>query len=187
MIYPQKLNSKKSEIIWKISILISVLVALFLIAINMLATPKVHWSALVIGGIIYTWITVYYSIKRNVNIAGHVVLQTIAISLLTIFIDYNLKFKGWSIDIAIPIVIMIANITMFVLTIVSHKKFIKYAIYQLIILLISTFPVIFISENIVHNKVLSIIASIISGINFIVSLILCSKDIKEVIIRKFHL
>ena len=90
-------------------------------------------------------------------------------------------------SIAIPILIMIANVTMLVLTIVSHRKFIKYAIYQLIIVLFSMLPLIFITENLVTNKILSIIASGVSIINLIITLLLCAKDVKEVIIRKFHM
>lgn len=128
-----------------------------------------------------------YSIRKNINIAGHVLVQTLAISALTLFIDYKLGFKGWSINLAIPIMIIVANITMLVLTIVSYKKYIKYAIYQLIIVLFSMLPIIFMTENMVQIKILSIIASSISIINLVFTLILSSKDVKEVIIRKFHM
>ncbi len=132
------------------------------------------------------WIIVIYSIKKNVNIAGYVLLQTFAISLLTVYIDYKIGWRAWSINIAIPIMIMIANITMLVLTIISHKKYIKYAIYQLIIVIFSMLPVILISKHLIEHKILSMIASGICFINFILCLALCTKDIKETIIRKFH-
>ena len=76
---------------------------------------------------------------------------------------------------------------MLVLTIVSYKKYIKYAIYQLIIVLFSMLPVFFITEQMIQNKTLGIIASSVSSFNFLISLILCSRDVKEVIIRKFHM
>ena len=114
-------------------------------------------------------------------------LQTIAISILTLYIDYKTGWRAWSINIAIPIMIMIANSTMLILTIVSHKKYIKYVIFQFIIVIFSMLPVIFISEHLVQNKILSIVASGICFINFILCLALCTKDIKETIIRKFHI
>lgn len=187
MIYPQKLNSKKGELIIKIAIVISITIGISLVIINRLTTPHIHWAGFCNAGIIYVWITVLYSINKNINIAGHVLIQAIAISILTIYIDYKIGFKAWSINIAIPIVIIIANITMLILTIVSHKKYIKYAIYQLVIIAISLLPILFVYENWVQEKTLSIIASGISILNFILTLALCSKDIKEVIIRKFHM
>lgn len=187
MIYPQKLNSKKSNLIVKIGASISILVAILLIVINKLTSPHIPWVALANGGIVYLWIVLYYSIHKNINIAGHVLLHTVAISILTVYIDYELGFRGWSIDLAMPILIIISNITMLILTMVSYKKFIKYAIYQLMIVLFSMLPVLLITENMVQNKTLSMIASGISIFNLIISLILCTRDVKEAVIRKFHM
>ena len=187
MIYPQKLNSKKSNLIIKLGLLVSTIVAIILVIINKLTTPEIGWAATANGGIIYVWIVLFYSIKKRINIAGHVLLQTIIISILIVFIDYKLGFRTWSISIGIPIIVMISNITMFVLTIVSHRRFIKYAIYQLLILLFSLLPIIVITENIVHNKVLSIISVGISLLNLVLTLMLCAKDLKEAMIRKFHM
>ena len=157
MIYPQKLNSKKSNLILKLGVVLSVIVAILLVLINKLTTPQIPWAAITNGGIIYIWIVLFYSIRKNINIAGHVLLQTIAISLLTVYIDFELQFKGWSINMVIPILVITSNIA------------------------------IFITENMVQNKILSVIASGISIINLIISLALCTRDVKEVIIRKFHM
>ena len=187
MIYPKKLSSKKGDLIFKIFLISSVILGIILFIINKLTTPNIPWATLTNAGIIYIWITVFYSIKKNTNIAGHVLIQAIAISLLTVFIDYKLGFEKWSINISMPIIIIIANVTMLILTIVSYKKYIKYAIYQLIIVLFSMIPVILLSENILENKVLSIVASSISIFNLILTLILSTKDVKEAIVRKFHI
>lgn len=136
---------------------------------------------------LYIWVTVLYSINKNINIAGHVLIQTIAISLLTVYIDYKTGFKAWSVNLSIPIIIIIANITMLILTIISRKKYIKYAVYQLLIVIVSTIPIFLVYENLVQDKTLSIIATTISGVNLILSLSLSAKDIKEVIVRKFHI
>ena len=187
MIYPKKIKAKKSAKLIKILLIASFAIAILLTIINKLTTPNIPWAALANSGIIYSWITVMYSIKKNINIAGHVLLQTIAIAILTFYIDYKIGWKGWSFSISIPIIIMIANITMLILTIVSHKKYIKYAIYQIIILCFSILPVMFMTENIIQDKILSIIAVGISGINLLLTLILSAKDVKEAIVRKFHM
>lgn len=187
MLYPQKLNRKKSDLIIKIMMGVSVGIALLLVLINHLTTPKVHWAGLANAGIIYAWITVMYSINRNTNIAAHVLLQTIAISLLTVYIDYKTGMKGWSFNFAIPIIIIVANVTMFVLTIVSHKKYIRYSIYQLIICVLSLMPIFLMHENLVKNVVISYVAIGVSAVNFVITICLCARDVKEEIVRKFHM
>lgn len=187
MIYPKKISAKKSEFILKLLFIISVALAVLLVVINKLTTPQMHWAAICNAGILYTWITVIYSINKNINIAGHVMIQTIAISLLSLYIDYALGNKGWALNISIPIIIIIANTTMLILTIISNRRYIKYAIYQLIILLFSTLPILFIYEKIVQDKTLSYIAIVISLANFVITMLLSANDVKDEIVRKFHL
>ena len=81
---------------------------------------------------------------------------------------------------------IIANITMLILTIVSHRKYIRYAIYQLIICIFSLLPLYFIYEKFIYQNVLSYIAVGISIVNFLITILLCARDVKEAIIRKFH-
>ncbi len=187
MIYPKKISIHKSDKIIQICLLVSILIAMLLIIINRLTTPNIPWAALTNSGIIYIWIVVMYSIKTRNNIAGHSLIQLLAVSVLTLYIDYRLGFDGWSLSIAIPIIVIVANMVMFVLTIVSYKKYIRYAICQLMIVIFSMLPLIFITNDIIENKVLSIIAVSISCINFIITLILSFSDVKEAIIRRFHI
>lgn len=186
MIYPEKIKAKKSDKIIKILMCVSVGIAIILLLINKLTTPTIPWAALANAGILYSWVVVVYCVRKNINLAGHVLLQLIALSILMIYIDYKIGSRGWSISIAVPIMIMIANLTMLVLTIVSYKKYMKYVIYQLMIVLFSILPLIFVTEHIVQNQTLSVIASGISAFNFVICLILCAKDIKEEMVRKFH-
>ena len=187
MLYPKKLSSKKSNLLIKILLGVSLIIAMILTIINKLTTPEVHWAALANSGIIYIWITLRYSINKRTNIAGHVMIQAIAISLLTTYIDYNLGFKGWSLEISIPIIIIIANVTMLVLTIVSRKKYVRYAIYQLVICIYSMLPIYFIQKELIDHYVLSYVAIGISIVNFILTILLSARDVKEAIIRKFHM
>jgi len=187
MIYPQKLSSKKSDIILKILIVLSIILSILLVIINKITTPGIPWSAIANCGIMYVWITVIYSIKRSTNIAGHVLLQIIIISIAMLYIDKQIGFKAWSINIAIPIILITANIIMLILTIVSCKRYIKYAIYQLVIVLISLFSIYLMLDKIIEFKTLGIISVIMSIINLLVTLVLCYKDVKEAIIRKIHM
>lgn len=188
-IYPKKVSAQKSDFIMYGLMIISVLTAILLVIINNLTTPKVAWAALVNCGILYSWITVLYAIKKDVNIAGYVLLHMFVTSLIAIYMDYKLGFgiHGWSSYIAIPIITIISNATMMILTIVSYKRYIRYAIYQFIIIILSIIPLFFMYWQMMSNIILSYIALAISIINFVLTIVYCEKDIKEAIIRKFHI
>lgn len=187
-LYPKIRNVKSGNVAIKVMVIISFAIAAICAIIN-ICTSKFLWSVIVIIGIIYAWITVLYSVHRNINIASNVMIQSIAISLLTLGIDYTIGYRGWAINLAIPIIFSIANITIFILTLVSLKRYYKYAIYQLIIFLLSIIPLIIaiVSDNIIKTPIFTIISSSIAVFVFIFSLILCGRSILEELNRRLHM
>lgn len=188
-LYPKIRNVKKGNIAIKVMLIISVVVAIICFIVNLCTSTNFGWSLIVLAGILYTWISAIYSVRRNINIASNVLVQFIAISLLTLCIDYIIGYSGWAINLAIPIIIAIANITIFVLTIVSIHRYYKYAIYQLIIFLLSLIPLIIdlFTNSIITIPIFTIISSSIAVFTFIFSLILCGKSIIEELHRRLHM
>lgn len=186
-LYPQKINARKTSFIIKMAILISFVVGIGLVYINRFTTPDIKWAGYCNAGIVYVWITVLYALNKNVNIASHLFIQMVALSALCVYFDIRLGFQAWSINLAIPSIVIIINITMMILSIASYKNYMRYAFFQLLIVIASIVPIFLVYENLVNDKTLSIVASGISGFNLLLSLIFHFKDIKEEIIRKFHM
>lgn len=187
MLYPNIINIKKSSVIIKILLLVSMLICLISILINELTSPNFKWSAIVIIGIVYVWVTVLYAIRKNVNIASHVLLQTIAVSILTIMLDIIIGYRKWSFSLALPIIISVANITMFILTIVSENRYFKYAIYQIILSILSGIVILLIALEGTYKVIAISITGGISIFTLIVSIILCGGDLKQEVLRLFHI
>lgn len=187
MWYPNITNTKKRKKIINLLLIISIAISILLFIINKLTSPNIHWSEICILGIVYIWITTIYALNKNTNIAAYVLLQSILISIITIVIDFLFGFRKWSLYGAIPIIIITANISMLILTIISHRKYIRYTIYQLTLCLISISPIILISENLIRYKTLSYVAIGISFINLLITILLCKNDIKDELKRKFHM
>ena len=188
-LYPRVRNVKEASLASIILLILSIIAIVVCVIVNLCTSTRYLWSLIVIAGIIYSWITVMYSIHRNVNIGSSVTLQFIIISLLTIIIDLIFDYKGWAINIAIPIIIIIANVTMLVLTICSVNRYYKYAIYQLIIFAFSMVPLViyFAFDNVITMPVLTIISSSITLFTFVMSLILCGRNIVEELDRRLHM
>ena len=185
-LYPNIINIKTSDIVLNILTIISEVICVISVIINALCTPNFKWSYIVILGIVYTWITVMYSIKKTVNIASHVLLQTFINSILVILLDIIIGYKGWSIWLALPIIICTANITMLVLTIITRKKYFKYAIYQIMLFALNTALITIIALK-SEYKILPIsLTSITSAVTLILAIELCGNDLKEELKRFFH-
>lgn len=187
MLYPEITNFKKTNRILKWLIFLSILVSAVCVLINSLCTKQIHWSILCVGGVIYILITTLYSVKKNVNIASHIMVQMICACILLVVIDYSVGYKGWSLNFGIPIAIEAANIAIFVLTIISHKKYFQYVIYQLIIFAISLVPVVLYFMHITTDWLAMTISTGIAVVTLLLTVILCGKDVKEEIQRAFHI
>ena len=188
-LYPKVRNVKKGSTAIRIMLIVSIVLGLASIIVNLCTSTRYLWCLIVIAGILYTWVTVMYSIHRNVNIASNVMIQFIAISLLTLCIDYILGYHGWAINLSIPIIIMVANVTLFILTIVSVHRYYKYAIYHFIIFIFSMIPLILylIFDGVITSPIFTIISSSIALFTFIMSLILCGRSMIEELNRRLHM
>lgn len=188
-LYPEVRNVKKGNIAIRVMLIVSAVTVIICFIVNLCTSTKFWWSLIVLAGIVYTWLSVIYSVHRNINIASTVLVHLVAISLLTLCIDYVLGYSGWAINLSIPIIIAVANITIFVLTMVSIHRYYKYAMYQLIIFLLSLIPLIIVlfSDNIITIPIFTIISSSIAVFTLIFSLILCGKSIIEELDRRLHM
>ena len=188
-LYPKIRNVQTGNLAIKIMAIISIVVSIICTIVNLCTSIKYLWCVIVMVGIIYSWITVMYSVNRNVNIASSVVLQIIAVSLLTLCIDFVIGYQGWAINLSIPIIIMIANVTILVLTIASIRREYKYAVYQLIITVLSFIPlIIYLAfDGIITRPIFTIISSSIAAFTFTMSLVLCGRNIVGELKRRLHM
>lgn len=187
MIYPKLINVKRTNIIMKLLMLISLIICIIAVIVNELVNNQFKWSFIVVVGVFYTWVTTLYSIRKNVNIASHVLIQTICVSILAVLLDEIIGYKKWSLELAIPIIISVANLTIFVLTIVSHKRYFKYALYQLIIFCISIIPCVLFFLRITEKWLPMAICSGIAVITFVNTIFLCGRDLKQELERLLHI
>lgn len=186
-LYPKIRNINKSNIVMRIMTIISLIISLTSLIINQFVTRNFKWSLLVIAGVIYTWLTVMNSIKKNVNIAARVMLQVILIDILCVALDCIIGYKGWSFTIAIPISIITANVTMLILLMCTFKIYTRYIIYQLIIFAWSMIPFILCLIGLVPFNILTIIATPIAIASLLITIILFRKEVNEEMKKRFHI
>lgn len=185
-LYPNIINIKTSDIVLNILTIISEVICVISVLINAIFTPGFKWSFIVILGVVYTWITVMYSIKKTVNIASHVLLQAFIESVAVILLDFIIGYRGWSVSLALPIIICTENIIMLVLMIITRKKFFKYAIYQIMAFLLNTALIIIIALNSKYKLLPIGFTSVTSIITLLMAIVLCGNDLKEELKRFFH-
>ena len=186
-LYPKIRNINRIDKVMLIMTIISFVIGITSLIVNHFVTQHFKWSLLVIAGVIYTWITVMNSIKKNVNIASRVMLQVILIDILCVALDWIIGYKGWSFTIAIPISIITANVTMLILLMCAFKIYARYIIYQLIIFVWSMIPAVLCLIGWVPTNILTIIATPIAVFSLLLTIVLFAKEVNEEMKKRFHL
>lgn len=187
MLYPKIVSVNKSRKITKIFIICSIVVSIMLLIINYFCNSKLNWSIVAIASIVYLWFSTIYALDKSVNLAGYTLYQMISDSILIFIIDYVFGFRKWSLSIGIPIVIMISNITMVIITIIKNKKYVKYAFYEMLIILFSIIYDVIISMASIHSPILNIITLWICITNLSFVLIFNYDILKLELEKKFHI
>lgn len=186
-LYPKIRNINRSNKLMLIMTIISFVISITSLIINYFVTRPFKWSLLVIAGVVYTWITVMNSIKKNINIASRVLLQVILINILCVVLDWIIGYRGWSFTIAIPISIITANVTMLILLMSTFKIYARYIIYQLIIFVWSMIPFVLCLIGWAPMNILTIIATPIAVAALLITIILFKKEVNEEMKKRFHL
>jgi ribosomal protein L40E len=170
----------------KILLLISVTLSIISVIINFYTTRNIPWSLICIAVIIYCWFTTLYSIKKDINIASHLFVQTICLSIVSVIVDNVLGYIGWSVNIAIPLIILISNIAIFIVLITNYKRYIKYILYHLGIFVLSFTPIILYLLNVSTSFSLMLISTIISFLSFFSIIVFYGKDLQNELKKTFH-
>lgn len=116
LLYPQIVfDVHKYHIFIRLFMFISVVTGVVLLAVNLMNYHGFFWSGIVIAVILYAIITLGYSIQRNANPAAKIMVQTLAAELLVVWIDYLIGYEGWSVNYAVPGILLVAECSMLVL------------------------------------------------------------------------
>ena len=90
------------------------------------------WSIICDASILYLLVTLRYTLFNGHE--GHtmkILMQVIAIMLLTLIIDYILGYQGWAVSYALPTIILVADVLILILMLVNLKIWQSYILLQI--------------------------------------------------------
>ncbi|WP_143452740.1 DUF6320 domain-containing protein [Konateibacter massiliensis] len=187
-IYPAvEFDNQKFKLLIRIFVFISIILGAGLLTVNIVTYHGVWWSLICHGAIIYFWITVRYSIQNNTNYAAKILVQTIGGMALCFLIDMVVGYQGWSINYAIPTIILAAYLGIVMLMIVNFMSWQSYILFQITLVIFSMILLGLNFLNIITHPVLSYVTAGITLVIFIGTIVFGDKKAKTELIRRFHI
>lgn len=176
-----------SNIALKIMIFISIAAVVVSFAINMIFPSSINWPLLFLFGLLSVWIGLYVILKKRYHIPKKIIMQTIIISILSVFWDWRTGWRGWSTTYVIPIIIVSAMILMYITAKILKLSSRDYITYSLIDGFFGLVPLLFILFDWVNVKYPSIVSIAVSIISIAAIFIFQGEEIRNELDKRMHI
>lgn len=177
----------ESHLAIRIMVFISIVSVVVSFAINIIFPSNINWPLLFLFGLLSVWLGLFVIVQKKYHIPKKIMWQTGIISLLSIFWDWRIGWRGWSLSYVIPIACISAMIIMFVTAKILNLSTRDYIIYSLIDSIFGIIPLIFILFGWVKVIYPSIISIGLSIISISAILIFQGEDIKAEMNKRMHI
>lgn len=186
-VYPEIPPFYESHLALKIMIFISIAALVISFGINTIFLSDVNWPILFMFAVISIWLGLINILQKRYHVPKKIVWQVIIVSILAVFWDYKIGWKGWSIDYVIPIACVSAMIIMYVTAKIMKLSIRDYITYAFIDGIFGILPVVFIFFDLVNVVYPSIISIGFSILSLSAIFIFQGKEIKAEINRRMHI
>ncbi len=147
----------------------------------------VKWSFLAMGGIAYVAMTLRYSVMRLASAAGTIVRQSLGIQVLLVLADVLNGGLGWSVDYAIPCMILFDVVAVVLLMAVNRTNWQNCFMYQIALTVFSFIPLILWAIGWIRRPFWSILTVTVSVGALGITLLLGEKSTWRELKRRFHI
>lgn len=144
------------------------------------------WSLLVDAGILYSWITLRFSIRFNFNPAAKILTHALSILILCIIADLIFGYGGWSTNYGFPALVISSSIANIFLMLYHSISWQSYFVFQIVYALWGLIFIPLRLAGIITHPLPGLIALVITLIFAIASTISNPEKIQNEIRRRFH-
>lgn len=185
--YPDmELIAYRKKVVMRIVFFIAVVATGILVAINFLTNKDSRWSLICAGAIAYGLFTFGFTFQPKVYHQTKLILQGILTMLLVWWIDFVPGYSGWSVDYAIPLVLLAMNGIVLVLMFARRRDWQSYALTQLRLFLLGVILVLFVFFEVVSTPTLCVIASAVTFVILFGMMVIGSRKMTVELRRLFR-
>lgn len=179
--------SFEGHLAMKIMVFISIVSIASSFAVYQILPSKTNWPLFVVFGVLSMWLSLIVVIHKRHNIPKTIIWQVTIVSMLSIFWDYEIGWRGWSLDYVIPITCVLAMLIMYITAKIMRLGVRDYVIYFLLDGIFGIVPIIFLLLgwiNVVYPSIICITVSVI----FISAIVIFQgENIKVELNRRMHI
>lgn len=141
--FPAIPPSEERHIAIRIMLFLSVAVIVSSFTVRMIWPTTVNWPVFVVFGLCSMWLTLGILLRKRHNIPKTILWQVTLLSLLVVFWDWQTGWKGWSLDYAVPSLLIAALLALYVTAKVFKLGVRDYITYVFLAAWFGVVPILF--------------------------------------------
>ena len=145
------------------------------------------WSLTVLMGLGMMWVVILTAIRRRGNLSKAIVTLAVVISLLLVLLDWRLGWRGWSVNYAIPVLMIFGTLGILVLSKLLGRKVSDYGIHLLVNGVFGLIPLVFVLLGWATVVLPSLVSVGVSVLSISALLLFSSRDAVAELKRRLHL
>jgi len=172
----------------KVYLFLSLIAVVVSAIINYMAINKFSWSVIVFVGSIYFYTLIKNTILAKSNIGFKIMFNAVLMCLLLYAIDYFTTHNTkWSLEYAIPFLLIGTTFSIMVLAFSNSRKWRDYVIYIMATVIIGIIPYIFYLTNLITVYWPSLICFLYSIFTILGMLMFFRKKFTNEVKKNFHI
>ena len=144
------------------------------------------WAFLTWGAAAYVAMTLRFSVMRHASMSGILVRQCLGIQAILLLVDTMTGLHGWSVDYAIPCVVLFEVAAILLMLLVNRMNWQCYFMYQIAVTFLSFVPLVFLRIGWTKHPLLTVISVVISVSALVLTILLGDRSVKRELRRRFH-
>ncbi len=179
--------TRQYNLVYRILLFASLLGGSVSVLVNLLVSVEILWSLIVVAALLYLWITVPPLLRRGVDYARHIVLQTVLTSFLVAALDIIIGWRAWSVNYVVPGLFCAGIITITIVAAFNYTNLAQYVLYQVMLGVFGFIPLLLYLLGISTSFVVSLISAALALASILLTFIFGDRSLKSEFKRRFHL
>ena len=170
-----------------IMLIIFIIAEIIMIQINDMTSVSYPWSLITGVSLLYIYLSLIYWLYYDAGSASKVALQLTITMLFLFSIDYFNGMTGWSLQWAIPGLILLGDLIVAVLMLVNRSRWQSYLLLLLYLAICSFVTIVLYMIGHINTMILAGISEAVTCLYLVSMILLGGRKAEREIKRRFHI
>lgn len=174
------------QFVTKLILFLFILAEIGLVVVNYYTKPGFWWSGISGIAMVYIYLSMVYWIHHDAGYAAKIGQQISLTIALLVGIDYFTGMSGWSLQWAIPGVILFGDAIVFFLMMLNRQHWYSYTFLLLLVAIFSIGIIGLYFAGRIENIVLPVVSAGVTGVYLLATIIFGDREFARELKRRFH-